>query len=110
MTQRSKYFFQNSRDKGNFYATADPVAFEFADVIIVDVNLDVDKSSKDDLSLNSFNVNLENFSNAITTIGKFCKSDALIIVETTVPLELVRMLSNQLYSKNFLKEILIPKV
>ena len=78
-------FFQNSRDKGNFYATADPVAFEFADVIIVDVNLDVDKSSNDDFSLNYFNVNLENFSNAITTLGKFCKSDALIIVETTVP-------------------------
>ena len=78
-------FFKNSRDKGNFYATADPVAFEFADVIIVDVNLDVDKSSNDDLSLNSFSVNLENFSNAISTLGKCCKSDALIIVETTVP-------------------------
>ena len=78
-------FFKNSRDKGNFYATVDPVAFEFADVIIVDVNLDVDKSNKDDLSLNSFSVNLDNFSNAISTLGKFCKSDALIIVETTVP-------------------------
>ena len=78
-------FFQNSRAKGNFYATADPVAFEFADLIIVDVNLDVDKSSNDDFSLNSFCVNLENFRNAISTLGKFCKSDALIIVETTVP-------------------------
>tara|TARA_B100001093_G_C26850269_1_gene1024817 strand:- start:386 stop:1819 length:1434 start_codon:yes stop_codon:yes gene_type:complete len=78
-------FFQNSRDKRNFYATADPVAFEFADVVIVDVNLDVDKSSSENLSLNNFNVNLDNFRNAISTLGIFCQSNALIIVETTVP-------------------------
>jgi len=78
-------FFQNSRSKGNFYATADPVAFEFADVVIVDVNLDVDKSNSEDLSLNNFNINLDNFRNAISTLGIFCKSNALIIVETTVP-------------------------
>lgn len=78
-------FFQNSREKGNFYATADPAAFEFADVVIVDVNLDVDKSNNDNLSLSMFSVNLENFRNAVSTLGKFCKSDALFIVETTVP-------------------------
>ena len=78
-------FFQNSREKGNFYATFDPLAFEFADIVIVDVNLDVNKSSNVDFSLNSYDVELDQFKKAVSTIGKFCKSNVLIIVETTVP-------------------------
>lgn len=78
-------FYQNSRAKGNFYATTDPVAFEFADVIIVDINLDVKKSNNKDFSLNNFSVDLSNFRSAISTLGKHCKKNALIIIETTVP-------------------------
>ena len=48
------YFFKNSMEKGNFFATYDPIAYSFADVIIVDVNLDVSKTSNADFSLNSF--------------------------------------------------------
>ena len=103
-------FFQNSRAKGNFYATADPVAFEFADLIIVDVNLDVDKSSNDDFSLNSFCVNLENFRNAISTLGKFCKSDALIIVETTVPPGTCENVVKPILLEELSKRNLNPKV
>ena len=38
-------FFDNAKKKGNFLATYDPVAYGYADVIIVDVNLDVQKES-----------------------------------------------------------------
>ena len=78
-------FFENSIKKGNFYATANPNAFELADVIIVDVNLDVEKKSNNDFSLSKFDVDLANFKFAISTIGKFCKPEALILIETTVP-------------------------
>ena len=37
-------FFDNAKAKGNFLATYDPVAYQYADVIIVDINLDVQKN------------------------------------------------------------------
>ena len=37
-------FFDNAKSKGNFLATYDPVAYQYADVIIVDINFDVQKS------------------------------------------------------------------
>ena len=78
-------YFKNARLKNNFYATTNVDAYNHADVIIVDINLDVDKRSNSDYSLISFEVNLKLFKSAISTIGKYCKQDALIIVETTVP-------------------------
>ena len=78
-------FFENSKKKKNFYATTDINAYRLADVIIVDINLDVTKSSESDYSLSSFQVDLTYFREAISSIGKSCKSDALILVETTVP-------------------------
>ena len=38
-----------------------------------------------DESLNSFDVDLSSFKNAIETIGSYCKEDVLVLVETTVP-------------------------
>ena len=78
-------FFKNSILKGNLHATTDPTAFSLADVIIVDVNLDVEKKSFDDCSLKDYVVDLTNFKKAILTIGKFCNAKALVMVETTVP-------------------------
>jgi UDP-N-acetyl-D-glucosamine dehydrogenase len=78
-------FFQNAQNKGNFLATYDPIAYRYADVIIVDINLDVQKKSSQDFSLNEFDVNLNGFRSAIETIGSNCSESALILVETTVP-------------------------
>ena len=78
-------FFKKSISKGNLYATTDPTAFSLADVIIVDVNLDVEKKSNQDYSLKDYDVDLTNFKVAISTIGKFCNPKALVLVETTVP-------------------------
>ncbi len=78
-------YYQKSIKKGNFLATSDPSAYSYASVIIVDINLDVQKNSDSKGNLNSFNVDLNPFKNAIRTIGKNCKEDVLILVETTVP-------------------------
>lgn len=79
------HFFNNAKEKGNFLATYDPLAYEYADVIIVDINLDVQKEISKKRSLDSFDVNLKGFESAIETIASHCKDDILIIVETTVP-------------------------
>ena len=78
-------YFNNALQKGNFYGTTDSSSFSYADIIIVDINLDVNKTKNLDESLNSFDVDLSSFKNAIETIGTFCKEDVLVLVETTVP-------------------------
>ncbi len=80
-----KEFFENSIRKGNFLATYDPIAYQYADVVIVDINLDVQKESNDDATLKEFDVDLGAFKSAIKSIGVHCKETALILVETTVP-------------------------
>lgn len=78
-------FYQRARLKNNLLATFDPFAYSAADVIIVDINLDVNKTSGYDKELLSYNVDLSAFKKAIETIGNNCKENALILVETTVP-------------------------
>ncbi len=78
-------FFNNAKSKGNFLATYDPTAYKYADIIIIDINLDVQKKSRNNLSLESFDVNLTGFKKAIQSIGENCKEDILILLETTVP-------------------------
>ncbi len=73
------------RIKDNFIATHDSSAFKYANVIIVDINLDVRKKNSFDGRLEDYDVDLEPFKEAIRTIGAFCKENALILVETTVP-------------------------
>lgn len=78
-------FFSKAKAKGNLMATYDPVAYEYADVIIVDINLDVQKNSNKNASLKDFDVNLSGFKSAIKSIGSNCRDDVLVLVETTVP-------------------------
>jgi len=77
-------FFDNAKAKGNFLATYDPVAYQYADVIIVDINLDVQKQSHGKGGLKDFDVNLKGFEEAIQSIGRNCRDDVLVLVETTV--------------------------
>jgi UDP-N-acetyl-D-glucosamine dehydrogenase len=78
-------FFDNAKVKGNLLATYDPLAYQYADVIIVDINLDVQKESYEKGGLKDFDVNLNGFNAAIQSIGKNCRDDVLVLVETTVP-------------------------
>jgi nucleotide sugar dehydrogenase len=78
-------YFETVRRKGNFYATTDTDAYAGADVIIIDINLDISKTSDEGGALTDFDVNLAPFTEAVKTIGRYCRPDALVLVETTVP-------------------------
>jgi len=78
-------YFERAREKGNHYATFDPYAYAHADVVIVDVNLDVQKETGTQGELADFGVDMDPFSKAITAISQNCKADVLVVVETTVP-------------------------
>jgi UDP-N-acetyl-D-glucosamine dehydrogenase len=78
-------FYQKAMTKGNLYATYDAYAYTKADVIIVDINLDVAKKSGFYGELDGYDVDLTPFNKAIEVIGDNCKEDVLILIETTVP-------------------------
>ncbi len=78
-------FFEHTKVKGNLYATYDPIAYQYADVIVVDINLDVMKNSKKNGKLLTFDINMQNFESAIESIGKNCTENVTILIETTVP-------------------------
>lgn len=78
-------YYEKTQSKGNLFATFDSYAYTIADVIIVDINLDVLKNSDFSKTLINYDVNLKPFENAIEIIGNNCKEDVLILVETTVP-------------------------
>ena len=78
-------YYQQARAKGNLLATADPEAYSVADVIVIDINLDVQKESTPSRELNGFSVDLNPFKRAIQAIAARCKEEVLILTETTVP-------------------------
>jgi nucleotide sugar dehydrogenase len=70
-------------EKHNLYATTSEKAYELADVIVVDIPLDVEErlvSNPEEIE-----VNLESFTAALNTIGRKMRPDCLVLVETTVP-------------------------
>jgi len=78
-------YYQNALKQGNLRATCDPVAYQYADVVVVDINLDVNKQSNDASELSGFDVNLTPFMAAMKTLGENCREDVPFLVETTVP-------------------------
>ena len=78
-------FFDNAKEQGNLLATYDPLAYKYADIVVVDINLDVQKNSSEDGMLQKFDVDLNGFKSAIKSVGCNCRDDVLVLVETTVP-------------------------
>lgn len=78
-------YYQNALKKKNYYATFDSYAYGKADVVVVDINLDVKKQSSGTNEPGGYSVDLSPFKKAIEAIGNNCKEDVLVLVETTVP-------------------------
>lgn len=78
-------YYQQALKKRNYYATYDSYAYSKADIIVVDINLDVQKKSAKNKDLERYQVDLTPFKKAIEAIGSNCKEDVLVLVETTVP-------------------------
>ena len=71
---------QEAISTGNLKATTDKDNFKFADVVVVDINLDVKYSSEETPYLD-----LALFKEAMRTIGSRIREETLVLVETTVP-------------------------
>lgn len=68
-----------SRETGNLSAVTDNAIFGEADIIVVDVGLDIDEKGERPT------FNLPPFSSAIAAVGDHMRSDALVLLESTVP-------------------------
>jgi UDP-N-acetyl-D-glucosamine dehydrogenase len=78
-------YFEEVIKRGNFIATDNSCVYRYADVVIIDINLDVQKESDENYELKKFSVDLGNFTKAVSSIAENCKEDLLLLVETTVP-------------------------
>jgi len=69
--------------KNNYIASWVSEAFAEADIIVVDINLDVVKTTLGHAEEAS--VSIESFKKAMETIGNNMRKNALIVIETTIP-------------------------
>lgn len=74
--------FKVAHAMGNLTATTDWTAFALANVVVIDVNLDVRKPADD---LYRYEVVDGPFRSAIATVAAHIREDTLVVVETTVP-------------------------
>ena len=74
-----KTAYKECLKEGNFKASVNPDDFQDADVVIIDINLDVSIKGKHS------EVNFSPLEKAINTLGLKINKNTLVIVETTVP-------------------------
>jgi UDP-N-acetyl-D-glucosamine dehydrogenase len=74
--------YRTAFHEGNLTATSSGFAFSLADVIVIDINLDVSRSVD---TIQNYEVVNEPFQKGVTTIARYVTEDTLIVVETTVP-------------------------
>ena len=98
-------YFNNALKEKNFLATYDVKSYSMADIIIIDINLDVEKMHDKKGIIKSFDVPLNTFKKAIKTIGENCKENALIIIESTVPPGTTRKVIEPIISRELKKEV-----
>ncbi len=89
--------------QGNFLATCNECAYNVADIVIVDVNLDVEKENDSQRTLQGYDVDLDPFENACQTIAERCPPETLVIVETTVPPGTCRNVVKPIFDETFEK-------
>lgn len=101
-----KAYFRCLKEK-NFLATTNNENFKKAEIVIVDINLDVDIKGKDS------KIDFTNFKKAIKTIASNIKRETLVIIETTVPPgtteKIVYPIIKEKFKERF-KEDLSPRV
>jgi UDP-N-acetyl-D-glucosamine dehydrogenase len=70
-------------ERGNLHATSSELAYALADTILIDVHLDVENRTVD--RPEQIAVRTDGLSAAVRTVGRHMRDDALVLVETTVP-------------------------
>ena len=75
--------YRESPAQGNFYASYSSYAYTKADVLIVDINLDIKKKALG--QSREYDFSLSHYLNALEPVAHRIGQDTLLIIETTVP-------------------------
>ena len=96
--------YRNAETNGNLLATYSDHAFTVADIVIIDIHLDIKKSALGNVYDYSFTY--KNYINALQVAADKVKEGVLIIVETTVPPGTTEKVIYPLFKKAFAKRCL----
>ena len=66
------FLYEDAKKVGNIIATTDPLVYQYASVVIVDINLDVVKYKDGVGQITDYDVPMTDFESAIRSIGKHC--------------------------------------
>ena len=80
----SRLTHRTVHETGNLLATSSEKAYSLADIIVVDVTLDI--RDRTVFAPAEIDIGLDSFKAAIQAIGRFMRPNALVLVETTVPI------------------------
>lgn len=83
LDQRIADGYKNAKQNGNLFATYSEYAYQFADIVVVDINLDIKKMSAG--IAKNYTFDFDNFSSAISSVAKNIQEETLVLLETTVP-------------------------
>ena len=90
-------------ENGNIWAVTDVNVFALADIVVVDINLDIKYGEKGEPILD-----LDLFKGAIHTLGSYIKENTLIMVETTVPPGTCEKIVKPILADEFIRRGLNP--
>jgi len=76
-------YYKNAKITSNLMATYSEYVYEVADIVIVDIHLDITKNSLGDIDNVDFTY--ESFLESMRAIAKKVREETLILIETTVP-------------------------
>ena len=99
-------YYENAKKKNNFFATSLEEAYQYANIVIVDINLDVQKQQNSNKELLDYDVSLEGFKHAMRSIANWCQEDVLVLVESTVPPGTCKLVVEPIFKEIFHKRAL----
>ncbi len=97
--------FKNAFSRDRIFATTDPCAFACADILVVDINLDVRKNGRAEKDAVA---SLTPFLQSMRQLARLIKPSCLVLIESTVPPGTCQKLLLPLLQKEFTRRRLNP--
>jgi len=94
-------------EKGNLTATSCSGVYEYADVVVVDIHLDVLKVAAG--ITENYEFSYDNYIDALKTVANKIKEDTLVIIETTVPPGTTEKIIRPIFEQIFMERGLKPE-
>jgi len=97
-----------AKKEKNLFATSDRSVYQYADVVVIDINFDVAKARS---ASQPYKVSMDSFENSLQEVAEFIKPGSLVVLETTVPPGTTEKTLVPLFEAQFIKRgVCVQKV